>query len=170
MNHFQKYLELIDRKKEYKGGDLLPKLDLNENKCMNNPNVWFLSNNSFYRNPLILKLIKLPPDVLLRKVFNKNTILYTQFINLLFIQLNDSDKLILQTYKKEYNKYLDPYVSASFRSQLKNESAHLVFITKLIEYFRETYVNICILLDISKEQDPVTAREMNQHFKLFETP
>jgi hypothetical protein len=168
MKHYQKYIELLENTKKIRGGDPLDPAFLANGKWMNNPNVWFLSNNSFYRNPLILKLIKFSPKVLLETIFNKKNDLYGQFINLLFIKLDDTDKSILQKYKDVYEKYLQPYESKTFTGQLANPADHLVFVTKVIEYFRETYTSISTILDVSSEQDKPTADKIKEHFTLFD--
>jgi hypothetical protein len=179
MKFIQRYIELLKNSNNFVGGEITDKTSFYSDppvKWMNHPNVWHISNNGFYRNKLVLKLLKLTPDTLRDVIFNGKPEFYEIFISSILISLpktaTDAEHPpilnILQSYTEEFDKHLKKYENAQFLAQVPDRSQFYVFVTNLIEFFREAYIKIDRTLRISNIQETRKATKTKNLFYAFE--
>lgn len=113
------------------------------------PRTMNLQFNEFFKNIIILKLVKLSNDTIKEIIGTANEAMYNTLLNCIFIKLNSAQLEILQNekYKELFNKYLkDKNVTDPREPTITN----VYYVKDLINYFIETHENINRELTIKK--------------------
>jgi hypothetical protein len=174
MDYFQKYLDLVN-KKNFVGGAIPveeKRKFRNEGDWMHYPLSWNLQHKEFYRWPLILKLVKLPPDTIQKIIGDKD--MYTNFLNCILVSVGSVPtvqntpgqkpldiKRILSEYPSEYSKYL-----TSYYENLSLTQKDVIYVKNLIDYFLETHKKIKDLLTNNSQQDEENAKKIETQLNM----
>ena len=174
MDYFQKYLDLVNKKK-FVGGAIpieQKRNFRNEGDWMHYPLSWNLQHKEFYRWPLILKLVKLPPDTI-KKIIGDDK-MYTNFLNCILVSLGSVPtvqstpgqkpldiKRILSEYPSEYSKYL-----TSYYEHLSLKQDDIIYVKNLIDYFLATHKKIKDLLTNNSQQDEENAKKIEAQLNI----
>ena len=174
MDYFQKYLDLVN-KKNFVGGAIPveeKRKFRNEGDWMHYPLSWNLQHKEFYRWPLILKLVKLPPDTIQKIIGDKD--MYTNFLNCILVSVGSVPtvqntpgqkpldiKRILSEYPSEYSKYL-----TSYYENLSLTQKDVIYVKNLIDYFLETHKKIKDLLTNNSQQDEENAKKIETQLNI----
>jgi len=175
MNYYQNYLDLLNKKNIIGGsiGEHERRNFRNVGSWMHYPLTWNLQNNQFYRWPLILKLIKLPPDTIKRIIGDDD--MYINFLNCILVSIGsvptipalpakskqvDIQKILLE-YTSEYNKHL---VDRFQHYSLVQED--IIYVRNLINYFLETHKKIKDLLALNPQQDEENAKKIEAQLNI----
>lgn len=175
MDYYQKYLELLNSNKSIIGGSIEPsdkKKFYSENSYMHYPYSWNAQNNQLYRWPLIMKLIKLPPDTI-KEIIGKsadNIKDYQNFLNCILVSIDNIKEngvninTLLRKYDTEYNDHLSKLYN-HLDLNIKTGS-NVVHVKNLIDYFIDTHRKITDRLTLSPSQDEDIAKELSEHLSL----